>query len=678
MLETGLSKIIRTTSKHIKKLSDLGICTVKDFILYFPRTYTDGREIKKIIDIKLDEINTIKGEIKSFYSKKTRNGKLMTKAIVTDDTASIAVTWFNQSYIQKIIPAKSTVILRGKLKNIAGSLSLVSPEYEIEKAEQIHTGRIVPIYHETEGISSKWLREKLKPIIDEWADKFEEYMPEHILKKHNLTTLQKAIKDIHFPKDEISIAKARKRLGFDELFLIQLKALKKKFEWQKSAHKDKTIIIDPKLIREFVKSLPFELTEAQKKAAKDILRDLQKSFPMSRLIQGDVGSGKTVVAAISILVTVKSGYQVALMAPTEILAKQHLRTLNKLLEQFSITPGFISGATNEKDKKNILEELKNDKCKLVIGTHALIQEKIQFKNLGLAIVDEQHRFGVKQRAILKSHGTPHLLTLTATPIPRTLAMTIYGDQDLSVIDEMPKGRKKIITKVVSEEKRKDAYRWIDEKVREGRQVFIICPLIDESDVLEAKAVKKEFDYLANTVFPNLKVGLLHGKMKQDEKEKTMKDFRANKINILVSTSVIEVGIDVPNATIMIIEGAERFGLSQLHQFRGRVGRGETQSYCFLFTKANSFESQKRLYAMTQYSSGFKLSEIDLELRGPGEIYGVKQSGIPDLKIASLADSKTIMQAREAAENLLKEDSTLSTHPKLKEKLEELKDYFIKD
>jgi ATP-dependent DNA helicase RecG len=677
MLDTGVKNILRTTSRHLKRLENLGIKTVRDFALFFPRTYTDSRNICKITEMKIDEINTIKAKVKTLHSQKTRARKTLTKALVEDNSGSIEVVWFNQPHITRLIPKGSTVILRGKLKTSMGRFTLSSPEYEIEKKEQIHTARIVPIYHETEGISSKWLREKLKPIIDAWSSEFEEYMPKEILEEHGLINLQEAIKTIHFPANKPEIIHARRRLSFDELFLIQFQALKKKWEWQKENVKEK-IKIDSALVKSFVDSLPFELTEAQKTSAKEILKDLQKSCPMSRLVQGDVGSGKTVVAAIAILVMAKTGQQVSIMAPTEILAKQHKETLDQFLNEFGIETKFISGSIKAKEKKEIIEDLKTGKCQVIIGTHALIQEKIKFKNLGLAIVDEQHRFGVKQRAILKSHGTPHLLTLTATPIPRTLAMTIYGDQDLSIIDEMPKGRKPIITRIVPEDKRRDAYKWIKEQIEAGHQAFIVCPLIDESDVIEVKAVNQEFNNISNNIFPEMKVGLLHGKLKQEEKDKIMEKFKNNETNILVSTSVIEVGIDVPNANIMIIEGSERFGLSQLHQFRGRVGRGDTQSYCLLFTNSTSFESQKRLYAMTKHTSGFKLSEIDMQLRGPGEIYGVKQSGIPDLKMASLTDSKMIAKARASAEKLIGEDPHLKNHPLLKEKLTELEEIFVKD
>ena len=397
---------------------------------------------------------------------------------------------------------------------------------------------------------------------------------------------------------------------------------------------------------------------------------------MTRLVQGDVGSGKTIVAALAALNTIQNGYQVTIMAPTEILAKQHYQTFMKTLPGLNIQ--FIAGSTQKKQKEIIINQMKTGTVDIVIGTHALIQDKIGFKNLGLAIIDEQHRFGVKQRDKLKSFGSPHLLSMTATPIPRTLAITIYGDQDLSIIDEMPKGRQEILTRVVPENKRTEAYRWVEDQVKKGRQAFVICPLIDESDVLEVKSVIKEYAFLSEHIFPHLKLGLLHGRLKQEEKDQIMKDFKDNQIQVLVSTSVIEVGIDVANASIMIIEGSERFGLSQLHQFRGRVGRGEHKSYCFLFTGNLSQEGTTRMKSMEKHASGFKLAEIDLELRGPGEIYGIRQSGIPDLKMATLTDSITIEKARKSAEKIIAKDPLLKNHPALQEKIIDQDEIFIKD
>ncbi len=681
MLNNSLANSLRTTKRHLARLEDLGVKTIKDFLLYFPRTYNDSSEYTKIIEIRTDEVNTIRGKLSSLFNIKTKYGKKITRGIFNDDTGFIEVVWFNQPHLVKMLPRDKEIVLSGKAKFSMGKVSLQSPAYEIPKLheEQIHSGRIVPTYHETEGINSKWIREKIKPLADKWIDLFEEYMPEEILENEKLTDYKSAIKNVHFPENEEELNKAKARLAFDELFLLQLKVLQKKWHWQNISTENSKIIKAKKdVLKEFIDSLEFTLTNAQKKVSKEILLDLEKPYPMSRLIQGDVGSGKTIVAALAALNTVKNGYQVAIMAATEILAKQHFKTFVKTLSKFNLNIQFIAGSTTKKQKEDVIRQMKTGTVDIMIGTHALIQEKIGFKNLGLAIVDEQHRFGVKQRSVLKSFGSPHLLNMTATPIPRTLAMTIYGDQDISTIDEMPKGRQEILTKLVSEKKRQEAYRWVEDQVKKGRQAFIVCPLIDESDVLEVKSVLKEYAFLTEHIFPHLKVGLMHGKLKQEEKDQIMADFKENKINILVSTSVIEVGIDIPNATIMIIEGAERFGLSQLHQFRGRVGRGEHKSYCFLFTGGLSEEGQKRMKSMELYSSGFKLSEIDLELRGPGEIYGLKQSGIPDLKMASLTDSKTIEKARNAAQKIIEKDPLLKDHPTLANKIGELENIYVKD
>lgn len=671
MLNSPLKNVLRTTKKHLGLLEMLGVSTVKDFLLYFPRTYNDTTEFTKISEIDVEKINTIKGKISSLFNIHTKNGKKITRGILSDNSGTIDVVWFNQPHLFKMLPRNSEIILSGKIKVSFGKPALQNPTYEIIKPyeEQIHSGRIVPTYHETEGINSKWIREKLKPLVDEWADLFEEYLPENIRSKYGLMPYKKAIRNAHFPESNELLAKARNRLAFDELFLLQLKALQKKWYWQNIQVTDnKSISIRNDVLKQCLESLPFQLTTAQKRVLKEILSDLDKAIPMHRLVQGDVGSGKTIVAALAALNTVKNGYQVAVMAPTEILAKQHYQTFVKILTKFNLNTQFIAGSTTKSQKEDVIRQMKIGTVDIIIGTHSLIQEDIGFKKLGLAIIDEQHRFGVKQREILKNNGTPHLLSMTATPIPRTLAITIYGDQDLSIIDEMPAGRQKIVTRVVPENKRTDAYRWIEDQIAKGRQAFIICPLIDESDVLEVKSVTTEYEFLKTNIFPKLNLQFLHGKLKQEEKDKIMEDFKNNKINVLVSTSVIEVGIDVPNATIMLIEGAQRFGLAQLHQFRGRVGRGEHQSYCFLFTNTLSEEGKKRMKAMEMYDSGFKLAEIDLELRGPGEIYGIRQSGIPDLKMASLTDSIMIEKARESAQEIIQKDPFLKNHPLLATKI----------
>ncbi|MBT7736549.1 ATP-dependent DNA helicase RecG [Candidatus Peregrinibacteria bacterium] len=681
MQNRDLSRVLSTTSRHLKKLDSLGVKTVKDFLLYFPRTYNDTSEFTKISELTTDQAHTIKGKLTNLFNMRTKHGKKITRGIFTDETGSIEVVWFNQPHLTRMLPRKAEIILTGKAKYSMGKMSLQSPTHEIIKPyeEQIHTGRIVPVYHETEGITSKWMREKLKPLIDNWLELFPEYMPEEVIQEHDFLPYNEAIRNAHFPENESQLAEARDRLAFDELFLLQLKVLQKKWHWQNIKDGEaKKIAINKEVLKAGVESLPYELTEAQKRTLMEILEDLQKPFPMSRLVQGDVGSGKTVVAALAALNTVMEGHQVAIMAPTEILAKQHYQTFISTLKDFSLNIQFIAGSSTKKQKEEVIRQMKTGTVDIMIGTHSLIQEGIGFKSLGLAIIDEQHRFGVKQREILKSYGSPHLLNMTATPIPRTLAITIYGDQDLSVIDELPKGRQEITTKLVPENKRQDAYRWIEDQVKKGRQTFIICPLIDESDTLEVKSVLQEFAFLADHIFPDLELGLLHGKLKQEDKDKVMEDFKDNKIQILVSTSVIEVGIDVPNATIMLIEGSERFGLSQLHQFRGRVGRGEHKSYCFLFTNSTSEEGTQRMKAMEKHNSGFKLSEIDLELRGPGEVYGVRQSGIPDLKMASLTDTEMVEKARKSAKKIIEKDPLLKTHDKLAAKIAELEEIYVND
>jgi ATP-dependent DNA helicase RecG len=652
--------------------------TLKDLLLFFPRAYEDKRAYVRIEDLRTDMTCNIRGKLSNIEHKRTRNGKLLTKAMISDKTGSIEVVWFNQPFLKRVLHPGLQIILSGKVKFSFGRLSLQNPGYEEIKEDQVHTGRIIPVYHQTEGITSKWIRDKLKPVIDEWASLIEEHLPESVLEKYGLIGYAEAVKEAHFPHDEKRLDEAKKRLSFDELFLLQLKALQKKWRWQNIAVHEGKVMPEHHDVAGFISSLPFTLTEAQKQSLSEIMSDLAKPYPMSRLLQGDVGSGKTVVAGVAVLNAIRNGYQAAIMAPTEILARQHYNTLFTLFKPYSLNIRFISGSTVESVKDETLQGLAAGTVDLVIGTHSLIQEGVKFHRLGLAVIDEQHRFGVKQREILKMCGSPHLLSLSATPIPRTLAMTIYGDQDLSVIDEMPKGRMPIITRVVPEEKRTDAYRWIEDRIREGRQAFVICPLIDESDTLEVKSAIKEFEFLREHVFPSLKLGLLHGKMKSREKDEIMSAFQKNEIQILVSTSVIEVGIDVPNATIMMIEGAERFGLSQMHQFRGRVGRGAHQSYCFLFTKGDSEESQNRLRAMAQYSSGFKLAEIDLALRGPGEIYGLRQSGIPDLKMASLTDSVTISLARQAAAEIIEKDPELEKHPRLMNILEKVNEVYVND
>lgn len=668
-LNKNLAQALRTTKKHLEKLDYLGIKTLGDFLQFYPRTYLDRSVFDTVSSLKVDDTATLKGTISSLSHSKSQFGKMLIQALFTDSTGSIEVIWFNQPYLLQMFRQGMEIILSGRVKYRMGRPNLISPEFEFLREEQVHTARIIPVYHETEGLSSKWMREKIKPLLS-YADYFEDYLPRQIVEAEGFLSLNEAIKQIHFPENMESLRRARERLGFDELFIIQLLALLRKKKWHEGAENfNKKIEHDKEVLDDFIQKLPFELTGAQKRSLFEVLQDVRKPVPMLRLLQGDVGSGKTVVAAAAFYIAIKAGYQGALMVPTEVLARQHFDNFKKLFEPYGMRVEFLAGSLKEKEKRNIAENISLGLIDIIIGTHSLIQERIIFKNLGFAVIDEQHRFGVKQRDTLKKHGFPHLLNMSATPIPRSLAMTLYGDQDLSIIDEMPPGRQKIITRIVPDAKRKDAYHWIKKQIEQGRQVYVICPLIDESDILEIKSAVQEAEFLARDVFPEFKIGLMHGKLRSCDKEEVMRDFNAGNIHVLVSTSVVEVGIDVPNATIMMIEGAERFGLSQLHQFRGRVGRGQHQSYCFLFTKASNDDARVRLESLVKHHDGFILAEIDLELRGPGEIYGVRQSGIPDLKMASISDSKLMKRARTQAEKILIVDPELGQYLELQKKLE---------
>lgn len=560
---------------------------------------------------------------------------------------------------------------------------LSSPTYEKisdkEKQSLIHTGGLIPVYPETEGLSSRWLRYILRPILAQLKSKIADPLPTEIKRENDLLPLNKALWQIHFPDSENLAKEAKKTLSFHELFLIQLNVLREKMKLKM----EKAVSIKPDIekTKKLVDSLPFKLTEAQRKTSWQILKDLEKPRPMNRLLEGDVGSGKTIVAAIAALNTALAGFQTAIMAPTEILTKQHFKNIRDLLKPFKLKIGIL---TNQECKiggkkitrKVFLKKIDEGELDILIGTHALIQKDVKFNSLALVVLDEQHRFGVDQRAhLLKNHKQktrliPHLLSMTATPISRTLALTLYGDLDLSLLDEMPKGRKKIITELIPPAKRKGVYKFVRDQVKKGKQIFVICPRIELKPTnnlwSETKAVEEEYAKLSKDIFPKLKVSMLHGRMKSKEKEEIMADFAKGKINILVSTSVVEVGVDIPNATIMIIEGAEKFGLAQLHQFRGRIGRGKDQSYCFLFTDLPS--TPQRLRAVLKAESGFELAEKDLEIRGPGEVYGGRQWGIPDLAMASLGDTKLIEKTRFWAKEILKKDPYLKRYPLLKEQL----------
>ncbi len=679
-LKIPTEKLPGVGEKMVEKLKRLGIKKAGDFITHFPHRYEDFSNVKKIKNLKANEKATVTGKIIGISSNKTWKKRMtITEAVIEDETGSIKAVWFNQPYLTQTLKRDTFVNLSGKVAIRKREIYLSNPAYELigkTKTEKstIHTGGLVPIYPETRGLTSRWLRFKIKSVLDR-VDFFEEFLPEFLLKEFNLLSRDEALRKIHFPKNDKDIKEAKKRLGFEELFLLQLFTASEKEKIKSSPAP--AIETDVPLIKDFIAQLSFDLTNSQRLATWQILKDIEKSSPMNRLLEGDVGSGKTVVGAIASLNVIQKGWQVAFIAPTEVLANQHFKTIQKVFENFHQEVGLLTSSQSrwmdhqDISKKELIEKIKRGEIKIVIGTHALIQKEVRFSKLGLVIVDEQHRFGIEQRAhLIKNQKViPHLLSMTATPIPRTLALTVYGDLDLSLIKEMPKGRKKIITKVVAPKNRSKAYDFIRKEINKGRQAFVICPLVEESQKLNSRSVEEEYQKLSKKVFPQLNVQMLHGRMKSKEKEEIMNNFKNREADVLISTAVVEVGVDIPNASVMMIEGSDRFGLSQLHQFRGRVGRSDHQSYCFLFTDSSSESVQSRLEALLKSEDGFSLAQKDLELRGPGEFLGSRQSGLPDLAMSSLKDIKLIEETQEAVKEFMNKTS-LEEHPQLQKKLEE--------
>lgn len=671
-LNTSLFVLSGVGPSIAKRLEHLDLFTVEDLIHHYPFRYEDFSKISKVAEVKIGETVTLEGEIWEIKNTYTRFRKILTKATLNDGSGSVELVWFNQSWLIKNLRAGDKIRASGKIDRSGSKTTLVSPDWEKveEGKDSIHTGRLVPIYPETYGISSKWLRQKLASILPRTYFMVRDPLPDYI--KNDLLPLPDALNLIHFPKTYDDIKAAKEKLSFDELFYIQLATQKVRLDWQQK-QVTQPMKVDEQRLSEFIGSLPFELTAAQKRVIEELIEDLKRGYPMNRLVQGDVGSGKTVIAVIIIYLTYLNGLNSIFMAPTEILAFQHLSTLTNLLGPLGIEVGIYTGS------RKYTKENKGSKPHVVVGTHALLSKTLAVENVGLVVVDEQQRFGVEQRSILRSKAKiPHFLTMTATPIPRTVALTIYGDLDLSVIDELPKGRKLVKTHYVPNYKRDDAYKFVETQIKEGRQVYIITPLIEESETLaSAKAAKVEFERLQKNVFPHLKLGLLHGKLKSKEKEEVLNQFKDHKIDILVSTSVVEVGVDITNATIMLIEGAERFGLAQLHQLRGRVGRGSEQSYTFLFSSENTFSGEEnpqainRLKNLEHIHDGLKLSEIDLKIRGGGEIFGVRQSGRWNLKIANFSNLNLIEKAKEAASKILAQSPDLDKYPQLAAKLSNL-------
>lgn len=660
-----LPRLGKTTSKYLRKL---GLVTIQDLLFYLPFRYEDFREKKDIASLIIGEEANIQGEILLIQNRRARGRKLnITEALIADDSETIKVIWFNQAFLTKNLKVGDKISLAGKVSENQGQLAMISPQYEkIYSSHLVHTSGLVPMYHLTSGITQKQIRFFIKQALVATKE-IKDWLPENTKKNLNLLDLQNAIYKIHFPSNLEEADKARRRLLFADLFFRQLKSqlIKKELSLQTA----KPIKFFEKETNRLVSSLPFKLTNDQRKSAWEIIQDLKKSSPMSRLLEGDVGSGKTIVAAIAMLNVALSGYSSVLMAPTEILAHQHFNSISKIFKNsnLKINISLLTGSRKDAIKKN---------TSIIIGTHAVIQKQIKNAEIALAIVDEQHRFGVRQRQKILDFNRhdnfiPHFLSMTATPIPRSLTLAIYSDLDLSIIKEMPSERKKIITKLVSNSDRKKAYNFILGEIKKGRQTFVICPLIEESDKLGIKSAKTEFEHLQKEVFPDLNIGLLHGKMKAKEKEEIMKKMLEKKIDILVATSVIEVGVDIPNASIIIIEGAERFGLAQLHQFRGRVGRSKYQSYCLLFPSKENIVQEKtitRLKSLEKYHDGFSLAKIDLKLRGAGDLYGDSQSGFNEMQIISLFDYESIKKSKEETEKLIKQDPDLTKHPTLKEKL----------
>jgi ATP-dependent DNA helicase RecG len=662
---TGLDSPITTLRgvgpRQAGRLEKLGVRTIRDLLYFFPRRYDDYSQLKPINRLEYGEEVTIIAKVWDAGVRNTRGGGKLFKAILSDGTGSVEATWFNQPYLADRIKAGHQIVIGGKVDEYLGRLCFSSPEWELLDKDLLHTARIVPVYPLTKGISTKWLRRLVKHSVDYWSKRLPDHLPASVRKEAGLMNLETAVVQAHFPDNQRMLEKARHRLAFDEIFVLQIGLLQRRHEWR--SEPGKPLAVDESFLRNFAGSLPYELTDAQNKALRQIVADLRTDRPMNRLLQGDVGSGKTVVAAAAMALTAAAGAQAALMAPTAVLAEQHYQTISGLMDK---APGrrptvrLLTGNVTGQEREEIYAGLADSTVDIVIGTHALIQEGVEFKELAFAVVDEQHRFGVRQRGALRQKGyNPHLLVMTATPIPRSLELTMWGHLDVSIIDEMPPGRKPVTTRLILPAERERAYGFVHSQIEKGRQAFIICPLVEESDKVEAKAAVEEHKRLQKQVFPDLKLGLLHGRLKGDEKEATMASFARGELDILVATSVVEVGIDVPNATVMLIEGADRFGMAQLHQFRGRVGRGEHDSYCLLVSESASEEAQERLWAVEATNDGFELAQTDLEMRGPGEFLGTRQSGFPDLKLASVTDLKLIKAAREAAQRFFETDPELA-------------------
>ena len=672
-LDAKLTVLQGVGPRHAETLAKLGLYTLGDVLYYYPRRYNDYSQLKPIKELFYGEQVTVIGTIQSVHTRPIRGGKAsVIETIIGDGTGALRLSYFNQPWLANRFKQGDAISVSGKIDQYLGRLVMNSPDWESVEVESLHTNRIVPVYSLTERINQKWLRNLMRQVVEYWAPTVPDALSESIRNSARIMPLGDALLQVHFPTSQDKLKAARERLAFDEIFYLQMGVLRQKRDW-KSVDARRFSVSDEWLGARLT-GLPFMLTSAQQTALSDIRMDLDSGKPMNRLIQGDVGSGKTVVAALAAAMITSNGAQAAIMAPTSILAEQHYRSFtNFFTESDSLlsdsqeqapapqTIRLLTGDTPEAEKEEIRAGLSNNTIKIIIGTHAVIEPNVQFADLQFVVIDEQHRFGVEQRAELRSKGTnPHLLVMTATPIPRSLALTLYGDLDISVMNEMPAGRQPVNTYVLRPQERERAFTLLRGQIKDGKQAFIIYPLIEESEKIEARAAVDDYETLSKEVFPDLKLGLLHGRMRPAEKDDVMFKFRDKEYNILVSTTVVEVGVDVPNATVMLIEGADRFGLAQLHQLRGRVGRGSDQSYCLLIPTHEDATENERLQAMTESTDGFFLAEKDLQIRGPGEFLGTRQSGYASsLRMASITDVKLIEKARTQAQKLFEQDPDLS-------------------
>ena len=695
-VDAELHALKRVGVSLIVKFEKLGVHTVRDLLLLFPRRHVDYGDPVPVAQLRFGAEQTVRARVWQARERMMGFRMRSTEATVGDSSGMMQCVWFNQPWVAKQLPVNAEIVLSGRVSEYQGRPKFDNPEWEVWSDELLHTGRLVPIYPLTQGLQNRTIRRVMQEALERFVQRLPDPLPQEMRDRLDLAPVAEAVAQMHYPSDKPALERARRRLAFEELLPIQLTMQVRRRHFQKSAPAEPAPMSAP-TESALLESLPFSLTGAQQRVMFDVLNDLRRPVPMSRLVQGDVGSGKTVIAAAALVAAIENGRQGVMMAPTEILAEQHFRTLKQLFGVVDGTNGvpgpvasarpsfldplrapqlferrrpgeiriaLLTGSLKAKERRELYELIEEGEIDVACGTHALIQGGVQFHDLGVAIVDEQHRFGVMQRAALREKGaqaahTPHMLVMTATPIPRTLALTLYGDLDISVIDEMPPGRQQIKTTWVGPDERADAERFVRGEIEKHHQAFIICPLVEESETLDVKAATVEFERLRRAVYPDLRLELLHGRMSGKQKDEVMRRFRDGQADILVSTAVIEVGIDIPNATVMMIEGADRFGLAQLHQFRGRVGRGEAQSYCLLLSDSPSEDAQKRLTLMEETTDGFRLAEADMEMRGPGQFFGTKQSGLPGLKVAKLSDVKLIEMTRAEADRMLDADPGLT-------------------